>query len=72
MPDENSNQRQHGNQLAQENVRERLSALYAQRGKLDIKEEEGMYQVTLQFPYEQTKQPGKLLRCGFIVNVAQC
>lgn len=56
LPDENSNQRQHGNQLAQENVRERLSALYAQRGKLDIKEEEGMYQVTLQFPYEQTKQ----------------
>ena len=56
LPDENSNQRQHGNQLAQENVRERLNALYAQRGKLDIKEEEGMYQVTVQFPYEQPEK----------------
>ena len=56
LPDENSNQRQHGNQLAQENVRERLSALYAQRGKLDINEEDGKYQVTLQFPYEKTEK----------------
>ena len=56
LPDENSNQRQHGNQLAQENVRERLNALYAQRGKLDINEEEGIYKVTLQFPYEKPEQ----------------
>ena len=58
LPDENSNSRQSGNQLAQENVRERLTALYAQRGKLDINEEEGMYQVTLQFPYEQPEKIG--------------
>ncbi len=58
LPDENSISRQSGNQLAQENVRERLTALYAQRGKLDISEEEGMYQVTLQFPYEQPEKIG--------------
>ena len=56
LPDENAKQRQHGNQLAQENVRERLSALYAQRGKLDITENNGEYQVSLQLPYEQTNQ----------------
>ncbi len=56
LPDEGSEQRQHGNQLAQENVRERLSALYAQRGKLDITEKDDLYQVTLQFPYEQPNQ----------------
>lgn len=56
LPEKNSQQRQHGNQLAQENVRERLSALYAHRGKLDISEENGMYQVTLQFPYERPNQ----------------
>lgn len=56
MPDEKTTQRKNGNQLAQENVRERLSALYAQRGKLDINENDGMYQVTLQFPYEKRNQ----------------
>jgi len=59
LPDKDAHQRQHGNQLAQENVRERLSALYAQRGKFDISEKEGMYQVTLQFPYEQPNQVEK-------------
>lgn len=53
LPDENSQQRQDGNHLAQANVRERLSALYAQRGNLDISENEDSYQVKLQFPYEQ-------------------
>lgn len=56
LPDINSQRRQHGNQLAQENVRERLSALYAHRGKLDISEKDGRYQVTLQFPYERPNQ----------------
>ena len=56
LPDKTSEQRQHGNQLAQENVRERLNALYAHRGKLDISETEGLYQVSLQFPYELPKQ----------------
>lgn len=59
LPDENSTQRQHGNHLAQENVRERLNALYAKRGKLDISENDDNYQVTLQFPYEKPNQAGK-------------
>ena len=49
---ENNQQRQHGNQLAQENVRERLSALYEQKGKLEIIEQDDQYHVILQFPYE--------------------
>lgn len=56
LPDKELQQRQHGNQLAQDNVRERLSALYAHRGKLDISEKEGLYQVSLSFPYELPKQ----------------
>lgn len=56
LPDKNSQQRQHGNQLAQNNVRERLSALYASHGKLDVIEKDDMYLVTLQFPYERPKQ----------------
>lgn len=59
LPDKNSKQRQHGNQLAQENVRERLSALYAHRGQLDISEKDGLYQVSLQFPYELPGQAEK-------------
>lgn len=56
LPDESMQQRQQGNQLAQENVRERLTALYAHRGTLDITEEDGLYQVSLQFPYERPNQ----------------
>ncbi|MCW8901247.1 MAG: histidine kinase [Gammaproteobacteria bacterium] len=59
MPDKNSPQRQHGNQIAQDNVRERLSALYAHRGKLDITETDHTYQVSLQFPYERPDQVEK-------------
>lgn len=58
LPGENSKQRQPGNQLAQNNVRERLSALYAHKGILTISENEGLYQVTLQFPYEQPNKVG--------------
>lgn len=56
LPEKNAPQRQHGNQIAQDNVRERLTALYAHRGKLEIKEEDGIYQVSLQFPYETPTQ----------------
>lgn len=59
LPEKTAQQRQGGNQLAQENVRERLNALYAHHGKLDISESDGLYQVSLQFPYEQPKQAEK-------------
>ena len=56
MPENNSQQRQHGNQLAQDNVRERLTALYAHRGKLEISGTDHSYQVSLQFPDEHPNQ----------------
>jgi two-component system sensor histidine kinase AlgZ len=52
LSDKSTSQRQPGNQLAQNNVRERLTALYGHRGKLDIIEDDGHYQVIVQFPYE--------------------
>ena len=59
LPENNSPHRQPGNQIAQDNVRERLSALYAHRGKLDINETDDTYQVSLQFPYERPNQVEK-------------
>ena len=56
LPGEDATQRQNGNQLAQQNVRERLTALYASRGKLEVSEKDCMYQVSLQFPYEFPSQ----------------
>lgn len=57
LPDENSNHQKHvGNQLAQENVRERLTALYANKGIFNVSEEKGIYTVSLEFPYELSNQ----------------
>lgn len=53
LPDKNIQQRQQGNQLAQENVRERLAALYGDRGQLKVSEENNFYQVIIKFPYER-------------------
>lgn len=43
---------QKGNQIAQENVRERLQALYGKKGKLTISESNNEYRVDIEFPYE--------------------
>lgn len=59
ITDDDSKQPQHGNQLAQENVRERLHALYGRRGKLEVLEEDNQYQVILQFPYETSSEVEK-------------
>ena len=56
LPEKNTQQRQQGNQLAQENVRERLAALYGDNGTLQINELDNLYQVILQFPYERPTQ----------------
>lgn len=53
LPDKNIQQRQQGNQLAQENVRERLAALYGDRGQLNVSEENNLYQVIVTFPYQR-------------------
>ena len=56
LPQNQSQQRHQGNKIAQDNVRERLNALYAHRGKLEISETDDTYQVSLQFPYERPGQ----------------
>ena len=47
MPNNN-----HGNQLAQENIRERLQAFYHRKADIHINEEQDYYEVVLNFPYE--------------------
>lgn len=42
-----------GNQVALDNIRQRLRLAYGERGKVEIREEEERYQVTLRFPYEE-------------------
>lgn len=46
--------RQQGNQLAQQNVRERLLGIYGNRASLDILESENEYRVEIRFPYLTT------------------
>jgi two-component system, LytTR family, sensor histidine kinase AlgZ len=42
-----------GNRLALENIRERLSLAYGERGRVEVDEQEGRYSVTLSFPFEE-------------------
>ena len=48
---ETAKQSQHGNQIAQENVRQRLSLFFQGRGALSAKSVNDRYHVTLTFPY---------------------
>ena len=41
-----------GNQLAHDNIRERLTALHGKQGSLQIEANEHSYQVTIRFPYQ--------------------
>jgi two-component system sensor histidine kinase AlgZ len=47
----NTEQRQ-GNQIAQDNVRQRLAAIYGEEGKLKVQEGKEDYIITLIFPYQ--------------------
>jgi len=49
---ENAEQRQ-GNKIAQDNVRQRLAAIYGEAGKLSVQEDEQGYIITLIFPYRR-------------------
>jgi len=42
-----------GNQMAQENIKQRLSAVYGSKGKLIAEQTGNQYQLTIQFPYTQ-------------------
>ncbi len=48
---ESDKQSQHGNQIAQENVRQRLSLFFEGRGALSAKSVNDRYHLTLTFPY---------------------
>ena len=42
-----------GNRIALENIRQRLTLAYGERGRLDVDERPDRYEVTLRFPYEE-------------------
>lgn len=42
-----------GNKIAQDNVRQRLAAIYGEAGKLSVQEDENDYIITLIFPYQR-------------------
>jgi two-component system sensor histidine kinase AlgZ len=42
-----------GNQLAVQNIRDRLKLAFGERGRLDVDQTESWYQVTLRFPCEE-------------------
>ncbi len=42
-----------GNQLAVQNIRDRLKLAFGERGRLDVEQTESRYQVTLRFPWEE-------------------
>jgi len=48
----NAEQRQ-GNKIAQDNVRQRLAAIYGDHGKLNVQEDEKNYTIMLIIPYQQ-------------------
>ena len=41
----------HGHQLAQENIRERLQAFYPRKADIHIIEENNSYEIIINFPY---------------------
>ncbi len=51
LQQESDKQSQHGNQIAQENVRQRLSLFFQGRGSLSTKSVNDRYHLTLTFPY---------------------
>lgn len=52
----NAEQRQ-GNKIAQDNIRQRLAAIYGEAGKLSVQEDENDYIITLILPYQRSN-PG--------------
>ena len=51
VPDYTPPKERASNKMAQENIRMRLAAYYGNKGKLLAKKVDGMYELTLQFPY---------------------
>jgi len=53
ITNENDSEQRQGNQIAQDNVRQRLAAIYGEAGKLKVQESEEDYIITLIFPYQK-------------------
>ncbi|MCG8378441.1 MAG: histidine kinase, partial [Proteobacteria bacterium] len=51
LPPENIEDQHHGNKQAQDNIRQRLLALFDKRGDLSVSTNENMYRVTITLPY---------------------
>jgi len=51
LPASADNSRREGNRMAQENVRERVAALFGEAGSLTVSKDAGLYRVTLSLPY---------------------
>jgi len=54
VADEPSIEQRQGNQIAQENVRQRLAAVFGENGKLTVQKGEEDYIITLILPYQKT------------------
>lgn len=53
IPPEGRLSRQKGNRLAMENIQERLQAVFGKQGKLRTEKKEGLYTVSIHFPYRK-------------------
>jgi len=51
---ENTEQRQ-GNKIAQDNIRQRLAAIYGEDGKMNVQEDEKNYTITLVIPWQHSR-----------------
>ncbi|WP_455217247.1 sensor histidine kinase [Kaarinaea lacus] len=58
IPNENDAEQKAGNQIAQDNVRQRLAAVYGERGKLTVQKGDKDYIITLSFPYQKSPAKG--------------
>lgn len=52
-PAKNDSEQRKGNQIAQDNVRQRLTAIYGEAGKLSVQEDDNDYIITLIFPFQK-------------------
>lgn len=52
LENKNNYEQRQGNQIAQDNVRQRLAAIYGEAGKLKVQESKDDYIITLIFPYQ--------------------
>ena len=52
-PAKHDTEQRKGNQIAQDNVRQRLAAIYGEAGKLNVQEDESDYIITLIFPFQR-------------------